>query len=827
MSFQPEVGLELRIGGHSFCVAEHPAAPGMPYGQEGRAAVVYRLDSRDGRDAALKVFRPRHRVPSMALLAGQIAPYAELPGLDVCRRTVLTPQEHGVLLRQHPDLLYGVLMPWIEGPTWAALLLDRVPLTQGNSLSLARSLSTVLATMEQNALAHCDLSGGNILLPELAEGEGVCLVDVEGMYGPGLMRPDEIMSASPGYAHRTAPQGIWGPEADRFSSAVMLAEMLGWCDGRVRDAAVGDPAYFAADDLQQPSERYQILVTALGEQWGKAIAQLFERSWRSETLWDCPAFEEWLLALAEDPPAAGRSPRATSEAESQTQVLLQQAENLEEQGDPAAALDIYRQVIEQLPARHSLARELAFVVQELALQLAREAAREQSGASELKTLYVEGVQAYESGDWQVARELLREIVRRSPEYVHDGQTAATLLAKAERRLALEGFLSSGRMWMGIAALALMAVVICGGVAIGLHAAGLFPGSGGPGRSGNDQPAQVIQVTAAPLLPEATPQVPETVAETNGSDSETTEADDTETPRLSEGGPEPTATIAEAEAPTTTTETEPAVTVSPTEEPLRIAYVMGPVGNTDVYVADRDGRNRICVACRPCDEAEPAWSPDGQSVVYQSNCEGSYDIWRVDAQGGTPIRLTETANVDEREPDWSLSDRIAYRTSLRDQARNSDGELWIMNNDGTGNRSLGIRGRSPIWSPNGMRIVFMSERDGSWEIFLYDYELDGTHKLTNCSTNCRWPAWSPDGRFVIYHSTTAPGSVTADTIWTVSVETDAITQLVVGQAAGRPSWSAEGLVVFNSDRGVEVVNDRGQGRRVLINNNDNWAPVWSR
>jgi len=460
MPFQPEVGLELRIDGHAYCVVEHPAAPGIPYGQEGRAAVVYRLNSRDGRDAALKVFRPRHRVPSLTLLAGQIAAFAELPGLDVCRRSVLTPQENDVLLKQHPDLLYAVLMPWIEGPTWAELLLDRAPLTQKACLSLARGFSAILATMEQNGLAHCDLSGSNVLLPELAGGEGIRLVDVEGMYGPGLTRPHEIMSASPGYAHQSSSQGIWGPEADRFSGAVMLAEMLGWCDSRVRDAAASDPAYFTTQEVQQSSERHQVLVTALRTQWGEGIAQLFERSWRSETLWDCPTFGEWLLALPEDPPAVGRSPRAASEAENQTQVLLQQAENLEEQGDPAAALDTYRQVIEQLPAGHPLAEELAFVVQELASHLAMEAARDRNAGSELQSLLAEGALAYEHRNWQVARELLREVVRRSPEQMHDGQRTAALLAKAERRLALEGFLSSGQVRMGgIAVLALMAIVV--------------------------------------------------------------------------------------------------------------------------------------------------------------------------------------------------------------------------------------------------------------------------------------------------------------------------------------------------------------------------------
>jgi len=41
MPFQPKVNQELIIDDTTYRVAEHPAAPGMPYGQEGRQAIVY------------------------------------------------------------------------------------------------------------------------------------------------------------------------------------------------------------------------------------------------------------------------------------------------------------------------------------------------------------------------------------------------------------------------------------------------------------------------------------------------------------------------------------------------------------------------------------------------------------------------------------------------------------------------------------------------------------------------------------------------------------------------------------------------------------------
>jgi len=292
---------------------------------------------------------------------------------------------------------------------------------------------------------------------------------------------------------------------------------------------------------------------------------------------------------------------------------------------------------------------------------------------------------------------------------------------------------------------------------------------------------------------------------------------TSPPAVSQMTPTPTPLIA----------TSPPAAVPPATAPLRIAYVYGAVGNTDVYVANADGSARDCVACRSCDEAEPAWSPDGRYIVYQADCDGSYDIWIVSSSGGNPTRLTHTSGTDEREPDWSPDgSQIAFRVNPVGGERNADGDLWIMNADGNGGHSLGIRGRSPVWSPDGRRLAFMSEQSGSWEIYVYDLQEGTTRQLTSCSANCRWPAWSPDGRYVIYHSTTGPGSVTADTIWYVPVSGGSPTRLVSGSHAGRPTWSVQGLIAFNSDRGIEVVREDGSERRTLISSDQNWAPVWS-
>ncbi len=270
--------------------------------------------------------------------------------------------------------------------------------------------------------------------------------------------------------------------------------------------------------------------------------------------------------------------------------------------------------------------------------------------------------------------------------------------------------------------------------------------------------------------------------------------------------------------------------APTSEPrtdrgiARVVYVHGDVGNTDIHLIGADGSSQRCLACQPCDEAEPGWSPDGRYVVFQSNCGGTYDIWMIGAAGGEPIRLT-SAGTDEREPDWSPDgSQIVFRVNEGGQNRNRDGDLHIMEADGRSWRSLGISGRAPVWSPDGSRILFMSERDGSWQIYIYDLYEGAVQRVTSCdNSECRWPDWSPDGRMVVFHTTTGRGSTDADTIWAVPIGGGNYQMVVTGEHAGRASWCGE-LIVFNSDRGVETVRPDGSGRRTLVSGNVNWAPA---
>jgi tRNA A-37 threonylcarbamoyl transferase component Bud32 len=301
--FNPTLDTRLVIDGQEYTFSPHPVVPTLVWGQEGRHAIVYRLQN-NGDAFALKVFRPAFRHPGLVEAADALWTYHELPGMRVCRQTVILQETHPALVDRYEDLDYAIVMPWIEGQTWFDFLSKRERVSLDQSRALAESVTWVLYALELNHLAHCDLSSGNVIIdPEL---DRIHLIDVEDLYSPWLASPPYVPAGSMGYQHQdVVKSGQWGPLGDRFAGAVLMAEMLGWAHPDVRKRAWGE-SYFAPEELQCDSERYEVLCEAL-RIYDPGFAEAFEQAWRSRTLESCPPLKTWydlLDALPRDPVAS-------------------------------------------------------------------------------------------------------------------------------------------------------------------------------------------------------------------------------------------------------------------------------------------------------------------------------------------------------------------------------------------------------------------------------------------------------------------------------------------------------------------------------------------
>lgn len=74
---------------------------------------------------------------------------------------------------------------------------------------------------------------------------------------------------------------------------------------------------------------------------------------------------------------------------------------------------------------------------------------------------------------------------------------------------------------------------------------------------------------------------------------------------------------------------------------------------DLYIFDADGQGLHALA-QPGREANPAWSPDGKQIAYQShteNSEGSsLDLWLMNADGSGAQKLV--SGITGVQPDWT-------------------------------------------------------------------------------------------------------------------------------------------------------------------------------
>jgi len=299
-----EANERIVIEGKPYRVTEHPALPGIPYLQRGARGFVIQLAAPDSERMALKYFKLKYRVPELVTVATMLHKYADLPGMKAARRTVFTNATHASLISQYPALEYGMLMPWLPGMTWYDLITSKAPISTNESIRLAQSLSGVLATLEAQGLAHTDIAGANVMVDRRSS--DVQLVDIEEIYGPDQPPPVDAPAGQDGYQHKQGRErGQWNANGDRFAAAMLIAEMLGWSDARLRQNSA-DEHFFASAEMQDPaSARFRLMSQALRDHYGDDIASLFDQAWNSPTLAASPALATWRDALAVLQPTAG------------------------------------------------------------------------------------------------------------------------------------------------------------------------------------------------------------------------------------------------------------------------------------------------------------------------------------------------------------------------------------------------------------------------------------------------------------------------------------------------------------------------------------------
>ena len=281
-------------------------------------------------------------------------------------------------------------------------------------------------------------------------------------------------------------------------------------------------------------------------------------------------------------------------------------------------------------------------------------------------------------------------------------------------------------------------------------------------------------------------------------------------------------------PTPNPSPSPSPTASPQPSPTsgRIAFNSDRDGNYEIYAINADGSGVTRLTNNPARDVSPAWSPDGNRIAFVTNRDGNLEIYVMNADGSGVTRLTNNSAVDD-SPAWSPDgNRIAFYST-----RDGVFEIYVMNADGSGVTRLtndsAIAG-SPAWSPDGNLIAFDSARDGNQEIYVMNADGSGVTRLTNNPARDVSPAWSPDGNRIAFHSNRDRNYE----IYAINADGSGVTRLTNNSAFdGWPAWSPDGnRIAFasNSDGNYEiyVMNADGSGVTRLTNNSaSDYSPAW--
>jgi len=160
------------------------------------------------------------------------------------------------------------------------------------------------------------------------------------------------------------------------------------------------------------------------------------------------------------------------------------------------------------------------------------------------------------------------------------------------------------------------------------------------------------------------------------------------------------------------------------------------------------------------------------------------------------------------------------------------EVVIMDPDGlwqeqiTHDRGIAL---SPVWSPDGRKVAYVSFRKGDADIFVHDLETGEDKLLVGGKGSQSAPAWSPDGRYIAYSSTLRGGNSEIYLLDLLTGERRRLTYYYGIDTS--PVWSPDGQwIAFVSDRSgpphIFVMSKDGSQVKRLTYGSYDVSPAWS-
>jgi thymidine kinase len=134
-------------------------------------------------------------------------------------------------------------------------------------------------------------------------------------------------------------------------------------------------------------------------------------------------------------------------------------------------------------------------------------------------------------------------------------------------------------------------------------------------------------------------------------------------------------------------------------------------------------------------------------------------------------------------------------------------IFVMRSDGSDPTQLTERGAndtSPLWSPDGRKLLFVSDRDGNREVYVMSADGSSQLNLTRDAAEDWTPCWSPDGERIASHSGYQTGAQAATSALDILAQVEPETSVVAIDEVQFYDWTVADICAQLANSGRRVI-----------------------